>query len=95
LRVFSSVESLVPFALSTGLGSNDSSMSSDHPSLMASTSKPSRRTRILPQESQFGGTTTLSRSMTLCLSGCRFRREWIPRDECMRLCNGLGAEGIV
>lgn len=50
---------------------------------------------ILPQESQFGGTTTLSRSMTLCLSGWRFKREWIPRDECMRLCSGLETEGIV
>ena len=37
------------------------------PLLMPSTSKPSRRTRILPHESQLGGTRILSRLMTLCL----------------------------
>lgn len=76
-------------------GSGDSSMSADQPLFTASTSKPSRRTRILPQESQFGGTKTLSRSMTLCFRGCRFRREWIPSEEWIRLCRGEVTEGIV
>lgn len=42
-------------------------MSILQPLLMPSTSNPSRRTRILPHESQFGGTRIFSRSMTLCL----------------------------
>ena len=70
-------------------------MSTDQPLFTASTSKPSRRTRIFPQESQFGGTTTLSRSITLCFSGCRLRSECMPREEWIRLWRGEVTEGIV
>lgn len=62
------------------------------PLLMPSTSKPSRRTRILPQESQLGGTRTLSLSMTLCFTVWRLRREWIPREEWIRVGRELGTE---
>ena len=41
-----------------------------HPLLVPSTSNPSRMTRILPHESQFGGTRIFSRSITLCLRIC-------------------------
>lgn len=70
-------------------------MSMDQALFMASMSKPSRSNLILPQESQFGGTRTLSRSITLCLRGCRFNREWIPSEEWTRLCKGLVTEGVV
>ena len=74
---------------------NSSSRSSDQPVLMASTSKPSRRTRILPHESQLGGTRILSRSMTLCLSGWRLRSDVMPRLEWIRLWRGEGTVGVV
>lgn len=67
-------------------------MSTFQPLLIPSTSKPSRRTRILPQESQLGGTRTLSRSMTLCFRVWRLRREWMPREEWMRVGRELGTE---
>ena len=50
-------------------------MSMVQPLLVPSTSKPSRRTRILPHESQFGGTRILSLSMTLCFRACFLRSE--------------------
>jgi hypothetical protein len=67
-------------------------MSLLQPLLTPSTSKPSLSTRILPQESQFCGTSTLSLSMTLCFRDCLFRREWMPRDEWMRVGRELGTE---
>ena len=67
-------------------------MSLLHPLLMISTSNPSRRTLILPHESQFGGTRTLSLSMTLCLSACFFSSECIPSVECMSMGSELGTE---
>lgn len=67
-------------------------MSTLQPLLMPSTSKPSRRTRILPQESQLGGIKTFSRSMTLCFSVWRFSREWMPREEWTRAGRELGTE---
>ena len=70
-------------------------MSMLQPLLIPSMSKPSRRTRILPHESQFGGMRILSRSMTLCLRVCRLRREWIPREEWMRVGSEFGAESEV
>ena len=51
------------------------------PLLVPSTSNPSRRTRILPHESQFGGIKALSLSMTLCLSACFLSSECMPRVE--------------
>lgn len=62
------------------------------PLLTPSTSKPSRNTRILPQESQLGGTRTLSLSMTLCFTVWRLRREWMPREEWIRVGRELGTE---
>ena len=59
---------------------------------MLSTSNPSLRTLILPHESQFGGTRTLSLSMTLCLSACFFSSECIPSDECISVGSELGTE---
>ena len=56
-------------------GAGEDSMSMLQPALVPSTSKPSRMTRILPQESQFGGIKILSRSMTLCFRVCFFSRE--------------------
>lgn len=50
----------------------EASMSILHPLLVPSTSKPSRKTRILPHESHFGGTRILSLSITLCLRVCFF-----------------------
>lgn len=70
-------------------------MSMLQPLLIPSTSNPSRRTRILPHESQFGGTRTLSRSITLCLTVWRLRRDWIPRDEWIRVGRELGTESEV
>ena len=70
-------------------------MSTLHPLLMPSTSKPSRRTQILPQESQFGGMRILSLSMTLCLRVCFWRREWMPRVEWMRVGREFGTEAEV
>ena len=67
-------------------------MSMLHPLLVPSTSKPSRSTRILPQESQFGGTRTLSRSMTLCLRVCFFRSKNMPSVEWMSVGREFGAE---
>ena len=67
-------------------------MSLLHPPLILSTSNPSLRTLILPHESQFGGTRTLSLSMTLCLSACFFSSECIPSDECMSMGSELGTE---
>ena len=70
----------------------EGSMSILHPLLTPSTSKPSRKTRILPQESQFGGTRTLSLSMTLCFTVGRLRREWMPSEEWTRVGRELGTE---
>ena len=67
-------------------------MSLLHPLLVPSTSNPSLRTLILPHESQFGGTRTLSLSMTLCLSACFLSSECIPRVECMSVGSELGTE---
>ena len=67
-------------------------MSLLHPLLVPSTSKPSLRTLILPHESQFGGTRTLSLSMTLCLSACFLSSECIPRVECKIVGSELGTE---
>ena len=60
-----------------------------------STSNPSRTTRILPQESQFGGTRTRSRSMTLCFKACFLSWEWMPRVEWIRVGRELGWVGEV
>jgi len=78
-----------------GGGGGGSWMSMLQPLLMPSISNPSRRTRILPQESQFGGTRILSRSMTLCLRVCFLRREWMLRLEWMRVGRELGTEAEV
>lgn len=67
-------------------------MSTFHPLLVPSTSKPSLSTRILPHESQFGGTSTLSRSTTLCLSACFLRGECMPSVECMSVGKEFGVE---
>ena len=67
-------------------------MSLLHPLLMLSTSNPSLRTLILPHESQFGGTRTLSLSMTLCLSACFLSSECIPSAECISIGSELGTE---
>ena len=67
-------------------------MSMLHPLLVPSTSNPSLSTLILPHESQFGGTRTLSLSMTLCLRACFFNSECMPRVECMSVGRELGAE---
>ena len=56
-------------------------MSSDQAAEISSASNEPPRTRILPHESQLGGTTILSRSITLCLRGWRLRREVIPKVE--------------
>lgn len=75
-----------------GADGGGSWMSVDQPLLMPSTSNPSRRTRILPQESQLGGTRILSRSMTLCLSVWRFKREEMEREVWMSVGRELGTE---
>lgn len=80
------------FEGSEGEGVAGAWMSILQPLLIPSTSKPSRRTRILPQESQLGGTRTLSRSMTLCFRVWRFRSEWMPREEWIRVGSELGTE---
>ena len=67
-------------------------MSMLQPLLVSSTSKPSLSTRILPHESQFGGTRTLSLSMTLCFRACFLSREWMPRVEWMRVGSEFGAD---
>ena len=82
----------VPFGSAEG---NGRSRSIDQPLLTWSTSKPSLSTRILPHESQLGGMTTLSLSMTLCLSGCFLRRECIPRLEWIRVGSWEETEGVV
>ena len=56
-------------------------MSILHPLLVPSTSNPSRMTRILPHESQFGGTRILSLSITLCLRICFLSWECMPSVE--------------
>lgn len=58
----------------------ESWISVDQAALRVSMSKPSRRMRILAQESQFGGMSILSRSTMLCLTVSLFRSEWIPRE---------------
>ena len=67
-------------------------MSILHPLLVPSTSKPSRMTRILPHESQFGGTRTLSLSITLCLRVCFFSWECIPSVEWMSVGREFGTD---
>ena len=73
-------------------GGDGAEMSIDQPLLTPSTSKPSRITRILPHESQFGGTRTLSLSMTLCFKVCFFSIEWISREERISVDTELGDE---
>lgn len=65
------------------------------PLWMASTSNLSCRIRILPHVSQIGGIRILSRSMMLCLTGSRRSREWISREEWIRVCRELGFVGEV
>lgn len=67
-------------------------MSRLHPLLVPSTSNPSLSTRILPHESQFGGTSTLSLSITLCLSACFLSSECMPRLEFMSVGKKFGVE---
>ncbi len=67
-------------------------MSRLHPLLVPSTSKPSLSTRILPHESHFGGTSTLSLSMTLCLSACFLSSECMPRVDCISVGKEFGVE---
>lgn len=68
-----------------GVDPRDILMSSNQLLDTASASKLPPRTRILPHESQLEGTTILSRSMTLCFSGSRLRRDVMPRTEWMRV----------
>ena len=67
-------------------------MSTVHPLLVPSTSNPSRRTRILPHESQFGGMRTFSLSITLCLRVCFFSWECMPSVECMSVGREFGLD---
>lgn len=50
---------------------------------------------IFAQASQFGGTNTRSRSVTLCRSCSCFINDLMPSVECMSVCSDPGAVGIV
>lgn len=67
-------------------------MSTLHPLLVPSTSKPSLSTLILPHESQFDGMSILSLSMTLCFRACFFNWECMPSEEWIRVGKEFGAE---
>lgn len=73
----------------------ESWISVDQAALMVSMSKPSRRMRILAQESQFGGMRSLSRSTMLYLTVSRFRREWMPREAWIRWWTELVSNGVM